>query len=225
MNIFEKNNGTKICAIFSHPDDAELLCYGTLAKYRKENFDITIIIVTGGIHGVAVSEEKSQDLEEIRSSETIEALKEVSFDIRFLGLPDGSVQFTNENVSTIEKILNHLSPSVVITHYTDLSGIDHQDHHIVSKIVKNISNRKSYIKLLLCAEPLKRGTGFNPNLFVRVGEFYKQKLAAINKHKSQFGRIYMTESFHNVRSLVWKNNLGFSDEEYIEAFIIEKAIS
>ncbi|HZV69810.1 MAG TPA: PIG-L deacetylase family protein [Saprospiraceae bacterium] len=213
-----------VCAVFSHPDDVELLCYGTLARFKKQGSSITILIVTGGKHGVSVDEERIPNLEDVRLSETKHALKEISNDIRILNLPDGAVQFNGESISMIESLFNELTPSIVLTHYTDQSGIDHQDHQNVSKIVKNICFRKNYVKFLLLTEPLKRGTDFNPNLFMQVGEFFQQKIKALSSHNSQTGRNYLSENFHTNRSSVWISFLQIDTEEHVESFFISKAI-
>ncbi len=44
--IFSKNN--KILAIFCHPDDPELVCYGTLKKMKTIGLKIFILILTRG---------------------------------------------------------------------------------------------------------------------------------------------------------------------------------
>ena len=44
--IFSKKN--KILDIYCHPDDPELVCYGTLKKLKKKKFDINILILSKG---------------------------------------------------------------------------------------------------------------------------------------------------------------------------------
>ena len=41
-------NKKKLCVIVAHPDDAEVLCYGTIQKYLRKGWFCRILIVTSG---------------------------------------------------------------------------------------------------------------------------------------------------------------------------------
>ena len=47
-------NKKKLCVIVAHPDDAEVLCYGTIQKYLRKGWFCRILIVTSGDKGANI---------------------------------------------------------------------------------------------------------------------------------------------------------------------------
>ena len=97
----------------------------------------------------------------------------------------------------------NVQPEVVVTHYLDKIGADHQDHIAVASIVRNICMRKPFVTTLLGAEPLQPFTDFRPSFFVDITEQLPEKIEALELHASQNGRAYLTEDFHRTRGSRW----------------------
>ena len=64
----------RILAIGAHPDDVELLCAGTIARYGKEGHEIFICHVCDGNKGSMIH--TSEELVKIRRSESKNSAKE-----------------------------------------------------------------------------------------------------------------------------------------------------
>lgn len=201
----------KLCVIVAHPDDAELLCYGTIQKYLRNGWFCRILIVTSGNRGASID----------RKKETTEAFKNSKIDLKYLDFSDGDVEMNYDLLAHIREELNIYQPNVIITHYPESSGVEHQDHVAIAKaVINNIVRVPFSIEKLLLAEPLLSAkTSFEANYFVDISEWFEEKMQAIQKHKSQEGKFYMSRRFQTVRmqeynGLVSKNDLL----KYYEAF-------
>jgi LmbE family N-acetylglucosaminyl deacetylase len=75
-----------VLAVSAHPDDLEILCAGTLAKYGKEGVKVSMAIATDGRGGHMIIPPK--ELAEIRHREAERAAKiiEADFYLDFFGV-------------------------------------------------------------------------------------------------------------------------------------------
>jgi LmbE family N-acetylglucosaminyl deacetylase len=219
------DNTKKVLAIFAHPDDAELLCFGLLMKLAAMSVSVKVLIVSDGARGVAVGEDAQAELARVRMDETRAALSPVTQDVETLSFPDGGLRLDGETVSAIEASIQRTQPDLVVTHFCDPSGTDHHDHGIVAAAVRNICYRKSYVKTLLSCEPLQPFTDFVPTLFVNIVSQFDSKCAALALHASQGGRAYLTEGFHRARGERWAGlaRAGLMGAVF-EAFRVEKMV-
>lgn len=209
-------NKRKLCVIVAHPDDAELLCYGTIQKYLREGWFCRILIVTSGNKGANID----------RKKETNKAFENSQIDIKYLNFLDGDVEMNFDLLSHIREELNTYQPNVVITHYPDSLGVEHQDHVAIGKaVINNIVRVPFLIEKLLLAEPLLSSkTSFEANYYVDISEWFEEKMEAIQKHRSQEDKFYMNRTFQTVRmqghnGLVSRDNLTKYYESFY-AFII-----
>jgi N-acetylglucosamine malate deacetylase 1 len=210
-------------AIFAHPDDAELTCFGTLALLKSLGYRILVAIVTDGL-GASTGGVFGDRVEEAENASAI-----MRFELMRGALPDGDLRYGGVLIAQIERWVVEYRPSIVITHDRDPAGVDHQDHSVVSHAVLNVVQRTPKVDLLLQAEPSRGSRSFVPNVFVDVTEFASKKLAAIACHKSQLNKQYLHPSYVNLRSNWWAASSGalaVSDAEnsiHIEAFRLARA--
>lgn len=73
--VFNLNHG-RVLAVFAHPDDAELACFGTLAMLRSLAAEITILILTNG-------ERSSSNTLDRRKGEAVAAARLIDGDVWF----------------------------------------------------------------------------------------------------------------------------------------------
>jgi N-acetylglucosamine malate deacetylase 1 len=214
---------TAVLAIFAHPDDAELTCFGTLALLKSLSYRILVAIMTDGL-AASSSRPFSDRVQEAENASAI-----MGFELMCGSLPDGDLRYGSVLISQIENWVVEYNPSIVVTHDRDPAGIDHQDHSVVSHAVLNVVQRTPKVDLLLQAEPPRGSRSFVPNLFVDVTEFAPKKLDAIACHKSQLKKQYLQPSYVNLRSSWWAASSGataVSDAEnfiHVEAFRIARA--
>ena len=119
---------TDLLAVFAHPDDAELLCGGTIAVSVDLGHSVGLIDLTRGELG-------SKGTPEIRAEEARRAAEVLGVSSReCLDLPDS--RLSNDETTrraAIEAIRRH-RPRVVLTHY--LVG-RHPDHRLASELVRD----------------------------------------------------------------------------------------
>ena len=171
-----------IAAVTAHPDDIEILCAGTLAKYIKKGHKVTFIVATNGEAGApAVSEEdfkkiiagekinkfeklpgknviSKEDIAAIRHDEAKEGAKIIGADLIWLGYPD---EFLFDNKETRLAVLNALRKAkadVVFTHYHDYYN---PDHNTIGKITNDVGVILPHSNIPTEYPPLKN----NPYLY------------------------------------------------------------
>ena len=192
-------NIQRMMVIMAHPDDIEIHCYGIIKKLIDKGTVCQLIIATNGENGISefISEKQS-----IRKKETENSLSDLSSEIIWLGMKDGGVLLDSNLIECMKNLITKYNPELIITHFPDNLGMEHQDHSIVGKAVINAAFRyANNLKYLLLSQPLfSNMTNFKPNCFVEISDVYDLKIKAIQNHKSQSGKFYMSDYFHQMRS-------------------------
>lgn len=213
--IFSKKN--KILAIYCHPDDPELVCYGTLRRLKKNGCDINILILSKG-----ESSHASNQIDRTRFSE--KALKKITKKIIFEDLPDGQISFDKKNISLIDTYLKNIKPNIVITHYSNIDGSgSHQDHHNTRLIVSNAARRASSVDYLLLSEPEYNIRDFIPNFYVNITPYFKEKMKILKIHKNENLKYYFQREYLTNKSNWWSmqiEHLNKKSKKYFETFKI-----
>jgi LmbE family N-acetylglucosaminyl deacetylase len=163
------NNKSRILVVLAHPDDAEIICGGTIARLIADGKQVRTVIATNGDKGM--HEDISYTLEqfkEIRLSSQKHAGHELGLndnDIVNLGVSDGQIENTYENIGKIVCQLREFQPELIITHNpTDIINefskeicwVNHRDHRITAQLTVD------------AAYPYCRDVGFFPEQ-IKVG--------------------------------------------------------
>ena len=176
-----------VLAVFAHPDDAELLCGGSLAKSAQEGQRVGILDLTAGEMG-------SQGTQELRAQEAERAAEILGVEIRrCAGLPDSRLHNDEEQRLAIATHLRSLRPRVVVTHWRVGR---HRDHRIASELVRDACFLSALRKLDAPSEPFRPSklvyaTAFRedagpPSFVVDVSGQMDQKIASVAAYGSQF---------------------------------------
>lgn len=171
-----------LLAIMAHPDDAELLCGGTLAKAVDQGHSVGILDLTAGERG-------SFGNQQTRAEEAANAARIIGVTMRrTAGLPDGRLESTIAARDVVADIIRELKPKTVILHWPDAR---HPDHHAASRIahdacfVAGIGGGQRPQKILYALTyqeaPVK------PTFVVDITAQMTRKLDAIFAFASQFG--------------------------------------
>ena len=183
-----------ILCIAAHPDDTELLCAGTLARYAKEGHHITIAIFTDGSIGDAVVQPET--LAPMREKEARAAAAIIGANFIWAGVTDELVFPSKEQRHLMIDVLREADPDVIFTHSpTDY----HPDHRYVGQLVFDSYFQKGLPHMPGQSLPACRfakaqlyymdnicGIGFNPTEYVDITEEFETKKAMLACHKSQF---------------------------------------
>jgi LmbE family N-acetylglucosaminyl deacetylase len=119
-------------AVLAHPDDAEFLCAGTLARLRKEKgWEVHIASMTAGDCGSA--EHPPDEIARIRRGEGAAAAAAVGGTYHCLEERDLRVIYNEPALEKVVRLLNAVRAAVVFTHSPDDYHLDHEQ---TSKIVR-----------------------------------------------------------------------------------------
>ena len=178
MSEDKRNLPKGILAIGAHPDDVELGCGGTLAKYAKEGIDIYVLILT---HGEKLSN-NGERIEESMKALSVLGIRHVEFaDFKDTKLYEGLA----EVILSIEHSRRKINPQRV---YTACQHDSHQDHWLT--YVATVAACRE-IPQILCYETPSSLPTFSPDIFEDITSFLELKVQALKNHGSQKEKLYM----------------------------------
>jgi bacillithiol biosynthesis deacetylase BshB1 len=188
-----------LLVVAPHPDDAELLAGGTLAKSADQGHHTGILDLTRGELG-------SRGSPELRAQEAAAASAVLGVRVRVnAGLPDGHLSNTDAMRRIVVEQLRQFRPRVVILPY--VIG-RHPDHRVASELVRDACFLSGLRNYPASGEPFKpfklcyalafREDDVAPTFVVDISATFERKLAAIACYASQFagmtqaGELYPT---------------------------------
>jgi LmbE family N-acetylglucosaminyl deacetylase len=185
----------RILAVMAHPDDAELLCAGTLARAKADGAAIAVCVMCRGDKG-AGSATAGQDLGRIRNEEASAAAEVVGAKLFWFGAGDGELFDSYENRRKLIEIYRQYRPTLVIAHATEDY---HADHRAASQIAEAASwfcgSRGHVTESPALQSPPKVWfadtvdmSGFEPQFFIDVSAHMEVKRRMLACHKSQLER-------------------------------------
>jgi bacillithiol biosynthesis deacetylase BshB1 len=186
-----------LLAVVAHPDDAELLCGGTLLKASQAGHRTGILDLTGGETGTA----GSADLRAREARAAAEALGLTTR--RVAGLPDGALENTPAARAVVAAILRELRPDTLILMWPEAR---HPDHRAASGLGHDAAFVAGLSKAPVEGDPFRprkvlyamayREHTPRPTFVVDITEQMDGKLDAIYAYGSQFeGKKGMGEVF------------------------------
>lgn len=190
-----------LLAVAPHPDDAELICGGTLAKAARQGYRVGILDLTHG-------EMASRGTPALRATEAAAAAAVLGVTTReSLGLPDAGITNTPETRLRVAQVIRRLRPRVVIAPAPAPFG-RHPDHRIAAELVRDAVFVAGLAKTDPATEPWRprhvihaitfREDHIKPSFVVDISETFEDKLAAIACFASQFqGAVQAGEVYPN----------------------------
>ena len=196
------DHSVDVLAIGPHPDDAELLCGGTLARCADQGYRTGILDLTRG-------ETATRGTPELRAAEAATASEILGVAVRLNAeLPDAGITNDRESREHLVGFLRQLTPRVVILPF--LRG-RHPDHRVAAEVCRDacfLSGLARYgsgsphrpHKLLYAMafreDPVK------PTFVVDITDQFSRKLEAIRSYSSQFEGVQQAgEAFPTGQSL------------------------
>ncbi|MCM8533180.1 MAG: PIG-L family deacetylase [Lentisphaeraceae bacterium] len=124
----------RVLAFVAHPDDAEILCAGTLVKLYQEGWEVHIATATAGDCGTLTlsPEEISQE----RKQEATNAAALINAQYHCLEELDGKVCYNESTLDKVYSLFREVCPTIVLTH-TELDYM--MDHVVVSQLARAAS--------------------------------------------------------------------------------------
>lgn len=137
-----------ILAIFSHPDDAEIVCAGTLSMLKKRGWAVHVATYTAGDKGTV--EYSRDDISRIRKTEAANAAAIIGASYHCLEFEDVYIMYDRQSINKTTSLIRRIRPSLVFT----ASPKDYMvDHETTAKIVQTACFSAGMINLEISEKP------------------------------------------------------------------------
>ncbi len=182
----------RVLAVGAHPDDLEILCGGTLARFVQEGHEVVMCHATRGDRGSFVH--SSEEIDRIRGAEARNAAAICGAEYATLGFSDGEINTVDRSQQrAVVDLVRDARPDLILTHSQgDYMG----DHNEIAKLVFECSFYAT-LPLYETGKPhhssvtpiyhieMIMGLGFQATEFVDITTTIETKVAMLEAHESQ----------------------------------------
>lgn len=220
-----------VLAIGAHPDDLEILCGGTLAKYAEQGDSVFMAVATNGEVG---SNKLSRDeTAKVRYEEALASCSRIGAELIWMGYHDQWLFDGPEVRTKFIDVIRQAKPEVMFVHGAD----DYHPDHRTSGRVALDARVPSGVCLVETSLPAVEkvphvfvmdnvgGLGFLPELYVDVGKVWDTKRSMLEEHASQLEymrSVYKADLNEQMETLARKRGLE-AGCQYAEGFKEAKA--
>jgi LmbE family N-acetylglucosaminyl deacetylase len=225
MESGQADTRPRVMAIFAHPDDAEFLCSGTIARFVESGYRAQYVLATSGDKGSDNPQATAEQLVATREAEQRAAARVLGVEeVTFLRHADGEVEVSIPFRRELAEVLRKGRPDIVLTFDPWQRYQIHPDHRAVGQTaldaVAAARDHMYYPEQLV--EGLTEHRVHNvyffasdqPNYYVDITSTIEKKLAALRCHTSQI-RSDGLEEMIRARARAAGLEIGV---EYAEAF-------
>ena len=199
-----ESKAKRVMVIVAHPDDADFMAAGTLAKWARQGSEIAYVLCTSGDKGSSDPDVRPADLASTREREQTAAAAVVgSNDVVFLRYPDGELQNTLELRRDLVREIRRFRPDVLLcqdpTNRFSDGYVNHPDHRAagdaaLDAVYPSARDYHAYPDLIAegfmphkTLEVYLGGAATNSTVWVDVSDTIDVKVAALREHASQVG--------------------------------------
>jgi LmbE family N-acetylglucosaminyl deacetylase len=221
--------------VFAHPDDAEFLCGGTIARWTAGGTEVAYVCATDGSAGWNGPDRDREEIAAIRAGELREAGAMLGVkEVRFLGFVDGALRPDLELRRAVTREVRRSRPDVIVAPdpsmlWAGRSYINHPDHRAIGEAV---------LAVVACDAPTRPQfpelveEGFEPfkvpalwlstehreaDTKVDIADTIDRKVEALRAHRSQIENMGDFDVDGRLRE--WASEIAGEDGmEYAEAF-------
>ncbi len=198
-----KGEALRVLVVCAHPDDAEFGAAGTVAAWTKAGREVYYAIITRGDKGSGDPEMTSDKLAQIREREQREAAAVLGVkEVVFLGFKDGELVPDLTLRGAITRAIRQFRPHILISQdptalFYNNRFINHPDHRAAGQaavdavyptardhlqfpeqLAEGLQPHKVLEVFLIQSE--------QPDILVDISDTIDTKIAALQKHASQF---------------------------------------
>ncbi|MDP9327085.1 MAG: PIG-L family deacetylase [Actinomycetota bacterium] len=187
--------------LFAHPDDAEYMCGGTVARWAREGTQVHYVVATDGSAGSnepGVTREQMRPIREREQRAAAEVLGVAS--VMFLGEVDGELEVTLDTRRKVCREVRRLRPDVIVAPdpqrlWSGTGYINHSDHKAAGALALTAVMPDAPTRLMF-PELLEEGlepfeipalwlVTMEPDTYVDITETIDVKIQALARHESQ----------------------------------------
>ncbi|MDP2729863.1 MAG: PIG-L family deacetylase [Dehalococcoidales bacterium] len=199
----------KVLVFSPHPDDAEVLMGGTIAKYTQNGHEVLIIVVTVPNHG------------DKREKESEKSAAILGAGLSILDINPHELAFNRKTVEIFDDVIKNFPPDVI---YTSWLHDSHQDHISVCEATIAAA-RKNRCSLYMYEQALPSGFtpyAFRAQVFVDISDTIETKIKSVLAHQSQVQN-FTEQWIQGIKARA--TYTGFQiNVQYAEAFEVVKEI-
>jgi N-acetylglucosamine malate deacetylase 1 len=185
-------------SLLAHPDDAEMLCAGTLIRLADAGWEIHIATVANGDCGSSTL--GREEIAAIRFREGTAAAEKIGATYHCIGEPDVHVAFDKPAIQKTIDLLRRIAPTLLFTHPRRDYMLDHEQTHLLARAaafsysIPNASTLPlvdgSVIPWLYYCDPVEgrdpySGELVTPTVTVDVSAQIERKIEMLACHASQ----------------------------------------
>ena len=185
-------------AVYAHPDDADVACGGTLARWAKSGAAVHLVVCTDGGKGTFDPAVKPKKLAAVRAAELEESSAVIGLtSVTTSAIPTASWSIPMPSAVLVEWV-RRLRPDVVCGHdpsamFFGQEYFNHRDHRIAGAALLDAVTPAAALPLYFpdagpphqVATVLLSGT-LEPDEWVDVTDTIRRKAAAVECHRTQF---------------------------------------
>lgn len=182
----------RVLAVGAHPDDIEIRCGGTLARYAQAGHHVMMAHATNGNKGHLTM--PPDELAKVREQEARASAAIIGAELFWMNFPDAEIFYDKETRLAFVDLIRRARPDIILTHWHEAY---HPDHMITSQLVCGASYL-STVPYVETGHPIcdvvpqiyyfevDYNVDSEASEYVDVTEVYETKRRMLACHKSQF---------------------------------------
>jgi LmbE family N-acetylglucosaminyl deacetylase len=190
----------RVLAVYAHPDDAEVSCGGTLARWAEAGATVHVVLCTRGDKGSSDPCDDPDELARRRAEEAAAGAEQLGVSgLEQFGYDDGAVENDLQLRRRLVEVIRWVRPEVVMcpdptASFFGSSYVNHHDHRALgwatvdacapaasSPLYFRETGPAHAVRWLLLSGTLE------PDVWVDISTTIGRKSAAVGCHRSQVG--------------------------------------
>jgi len=181
----------RVLAVGAHPDDIEILCAGTLAKFAALGHQVVMAYATNGNMGHMFI--PPDELAEIRRKEATNSAAVIGAEMIWMNIDDQLIVDDLPTRMKFIEMVRQARPDLVITHSPNDYIMDHRRTGSLvfeATFMAGLPNLKTQSPAHPGVSPLYymdslAGIGFLPTEWVDISDHFDAKIKMLSQHQSQ----------------------------------------
>lgn len=223
----------RVLAIGAHPDDIDILCGGTLARYADMGDDVFMAVATNGEVGSPTM--GKAEIAAVRKQEAETSAAVIGAKLFWMGFPDEFLMDSPEVRLAFIETIRKCRPDVILTHWP--GDLYNPDHTNTGQIANDVALIVTVPNIQTPSPPCEKipvvyfmdglaGLGFQPEEYVDISDTIQTKQEMLSKHESQISTWlqdqYQIDAMEMVEITARFRGMQ-SGVRYAEGFICAKA--
>jgi LmbE family N-acetylglucosaminyl deacetylase len=189
----------RVLAVYAHPDDADVGCGGTLARWARAGSEVHLVVCTDGGRGTRDAEMDVVVLTRQRADELDRAAETIGLaEHHMLGFPDGELEDDESLRGELVGWVRKVKPDVICGHdptavFFGEHYVNHRDHRIAGwALLDALCPAAGLPHYFPDRGPAHQASAaylsgtLEPDVWVDVTDTIDVKVAAVQCHRSQF---------------------------------------